>query len=70
MMRGYEGVATARPTAPRRYRVIRSGESWRVEVNGCLTGPISDRKVATRLARKLQRESNHLRHHPAGKAVQ
>lgn len=70
MMRGYERVSAGRPAAPKLYRVVRSGESWRVEVNGCCTGPIPERKVAVRLARKLQRESNHLSHHRAGKTVQ
>lgn len=70
MMRGYDGVSAEKPATPKRYRLVRSGESCRVEVNGCLTGPIPDRKVATRLARKLQRESNHLSHHRAGTPVQ
>lgn len=70
MMRGYEGASADRPANPKRYRVVRSGESWRVEVNGCFTGPIPDRKVAMRLARTLQRESNHLSHHGTVTTVQ
>jgi hypothetical protein len=70
MMRGYDGVFAVRPATPKRYRVVRSEAGWRVEVNGCFTGPIPDRKVATHLARKLQQESNHLSHHRAGKTVQ
>lgn len=70
MMRGYDGVSTDRPTPMKRYCVVRSKDGWRVEVNGCFTGPIPDRKVATRLARKLQREIDHLRHDRAGKPVQ
>lgn len=70
MMRGYDGVSAARTTGPKRYRVVRSDAGWRVEVNGCFTRPLSDRKAATRLARRLQRESNHLSHHSARKMIQ
>lgn len=70
MMRGYDGVSAVRPAAPRRYRVVRSEAGWRVEVNGCLTGPIPDRKVAARLARQLQRESDRMSRHRARKTVQ
>ena len=60
MMRGYEGVSAGKPAAPKRYRVVRSGESWRVEVNGCFTRLIPDRKSANRLTRQLQGQRNHL----------
>lgn len=70
MMRGYDGVSAQKPAPVKRYRVVRSVEGWRVEVNGCVTGPIADRKAATRLARKLQRECNHLRSCGARRMVQ
>ena len=59
-MGGYDGVMAGEPAPPKRYLVVRSAEGWRVEVNGCFTGLIPDRKAANRLARKLQRERNHL----------
>lgn len=70
MMRGYDGASACKPAAPKRYRVVRSAQGWRIEVNGCFTGPIADRKAANRLARKLQRERNHLSSGHAPKAVQ
>lgn len=70
MMRGYDGPSAPEPPAPKRYRVVRSGEGWRVEVNGCFTGPMADRKAAVRLARSLQRECDRLRGRRAGRTLQ
>lgn len=70
MMRGYDGVSARAPSPVKHYRVVRSEGGWSVQVNGCSTRPIPDRKAATRLARKLQRESNHLNRLGAGTTVQ
>ncbi len=64
MMRGYDGASAEKPAAPKRYQVVRSGESWRVVVNGCFTRPIPDRKAAVRLARKLKVTEDTLRADP------
>lgn len=70
MMSGYDGAVGAKPLPAKRYRVVRAGNGWRIEVNGCFTRPVPDRKAANRMARKLQRESDHLHHRHPGGAVQ
>lgn len=62
MMRSYEGPAPAAEPRPRVYHVIRSPQGWRVEINGCVTRALADRKAADRLARALQRERDGLTH--------
>lgn len=70
MMSGYDGSMGGKPLLAKRYRVVRVGDGWRVEVNGCFTRSVSDRKAANRMARKLQRESDHLLHRRPTGAVQ
>lgn len=61
MMRAYDdGGDVAPPSAPRRYRVLRADDGWRVEINGCATRPLPDRRAAQVLAGRLQRERDRL----------
>ena len=62
MMRGYDDATAPVRTPHKAYRVIGSPQGWRVEVNGCVTRAIKDRRAAQRLARALQRERDHLTH--------
>jgi hypothetical protein len=62
MMRAYEGGPGAHPSAPLRYRVLRGDRGWCVEINGCATRPLPDRRSAQALARRLQRERDRLHH--------
>lgn len=62
MMRAYDddGAVFARPAPSRRYRVLRADRGWCVEINGCATRPLPDRRAAQVLAGRLQRERDRL----------
>lgn len=60
MMRAYEGAPCARASTPFRYSVVHSDRGWRVEINGCATRPLPDRRAAEVLAGRLQRERDRL----------
>lgn len=62
MMRAYEddGAVFTRPSPSPCYRVLRADRGWCVEINGCATRPLPDRRAAEVLARRLQRERDRL----------
>lgn len=62
MMAGCCDAVTVRKAVPRRYRVVRTWKGWRVEINGCGTGPLTDRSEAERLVERLQKEADRLSH--------
>lgn len=70
MMRSYEGSTPAPELRSRCYRVIRSPQGWRVEINGCVTRALADRTAADRLAQTLQRERDGLTHQDTRRPIQ
>lgn len=66
MMRSYEGSASREAPTSGGYRVVGSAAGWRVEVNGCVTRPFTERETADRIARSLQRERDQMIHAATG----